>query len=128
MCLSFQSFINLNTYSLTVDFFRQSIDLYGSVPSPNIGFLGPPGLSRLGSSFLSSSLTLTRRHTPETLPSVTKPFLPPTVDEPRIPSSAYLLPPIPSRRSSIRKEVSRITHEVPISHQCSFGQAVLNGK
>ncbi|MBA0841542.1 hypothetical protein Goarm_004029, partial [Gossypium armourianum] len=35
--------------------YRQSIDLYSSVPSPTIGFLGTPTLSRLGSSFLSSS-------------------------------------------------------------------------
>ncbi|KAE8711976.1 Transmembrane amino acid transporter family protein isoform 3 [Hibiscus syriacus] len=42
--------------------YRQSIDLYSSVPSPTIGFLGTPTLSRLGSSFLSSSLT---RSSPE---------------------------------------------------------------
>ncbi|KAF7811775.1 amino acid transporter AVT1C-like isoform X1 [Senna tora] len=105
--------------------YRQSIDLYGSVPSPNIGFLGPPGLSRLGSSFLSSTLTLTRRHTPESLlPSVTKPLLP---DEQQRPGSIYSIHPIASRRSSIKKGVSVVTHEIPISHQCTFGQAVLNG-
>ncbi|PQQ01808.1 vacuolar amino acid transporter 1 [Prunus yedoensis var. nudiflora] len=59
--------------------YRQSIDLYSSVPSPSIGFLGTPTLSRLGSSFLSSSLT--RRHTPETLPFLTKPSVPIVADE-----------------------------------------------
>ncbi|KAI4351455.1 hypothetical protein L6164_005824 [Bauhinia variegata] len=104
--------------------YRQSIDLYSSVPSPNIGFLGTPSLSRLSSSFLSSSLT--RRHTPETLPSVTKPLLQPPVEEHQKRSSHSLLPPIPSRRSSIRKD-SKVSHEVPISRHCSYGQAVLNG-
>ena len=107
--------------------FRQSIDLYSSVPSPNIGFLNTPSLSRLSSSFLSSSLT--RRHTPEILPSVTKPLLQPTTDEQQRRSSHNLLPPIPSRRPSIKKDekASGVSHGVPISRQCSYGQAVLNG-
>ncbi|XP_073226656.1 amino acid transporter AVT1C-like [Cicer arietinum] len=105
--------------------YRQSIDLYGSVPSPNIGFLGTPSLSRLGSSFLAS--TLTRRQTPEIIPSVKKPLLQPTVDEQQRRSSHTLLPPHPTRRSSIKKDVSKISHEVHIPGQCTFGQAVLNG-
>ncbi|RVW27535.1 Amino acid transporter AVT1C [Vitis vinifera] len=79
--------------------YRQSIDLYSSVPSPSIGFLGTPSLSRLGSSFLSSSLT--RRHTPEVLSSLVKPLLPSVADEQQEQqrrSSHSLLPPIPSRR------------------------------
>lgn len=107
--------------------YRQSIDLYSSVPSPSIGFLGTPTLSRLGSSFLSS--TLTRRNTPETLPSVTKPLLYEQQQQQRH-SSHSLLPPIPSRsRHSIRKDEkpSKVSHELPISRQCSYGQAVLNG-
>ncbi|KAI7993091.1 Amino acid transporter AVT1C [Camellia lanceoleosa] len=40
--------------------YKQSIDLYSSVPSPSIQFLGTFSLSRLSSSFLSSSLT--RQH------------------------------------------------------------------
>ncbi|KAF5467081.1 hypothetical protein F2P56_016943 [Juglans regia] len=106
--------------------YRQSIDLYSSVPSPSIGFLGTPTLSRLGSSFLSSSLT--RRYTPETLPTVTKPLLDEQQQQQRR-SSHSLLPPIPSRRSSIRKDEkpSKVSHELPISHQCSYGQSVLNG-
>ncbi|XP_017984625.1 PREDICTED: vacuolar amino acid transporter 1 isoform X5 [Theobroma cacao] len=109
--------------------YRQSIDLYSSVPSPSIGFLGTPTLSRLGSSFLSSSLT--RRHTPESLSAVTKPLVP-TVDDQIQPyrrSSHSLLPPIPSRRQSVRVDdkTSKVSHELPISRQSSYGQAVLNG-
>jgi len=108
--------------------FRQSIDLYSSVPSPNIGFLGTSSLSRLSSSFLSTSLT--RRHTPEALPSVTKPLLQEPEDEQQQHqrrSSHTLLPPLSSRRSSLIKKESKVSHEVPSSN-CSFGQAVLNGK
>ncbi|KAL6290691.1 hypothetical protein ACE6H2_008201 [Prunus campanulata] len=112
--------------------YRQSIDLYSSVPSPSIGFLGTPTLSRLGSSFLSSSLT--RRHTPETLPFLTKPSVPIVADEQQQQqqrrSSHSLLPPIHSRRSSIRKDdkPSRVSHEHhPISRHSSFTQAVING-
>lgn len=105
--------------------YRQSIDLYSSVQSPSIGFLGTPTLSRLGSSFLSSSLT--RRHTPETLPTVTKPLLDEQQQQQRR-SSHALLPPLPTRRYSIRKdEKPLVAHELPLSRQCSFGQAVLNG-
>ncbi|KAK2400424.1 amino acid transporter AVT1C [Trifolium repens] len=105
--------------------YRQSIDLYGSVPSPNIGFLGTTSLTRLGSSFLGS--TLTRRHTAEIIPPLKKPLIQPTVDEEQQQGSTQtLLPPLPSRKSSIRKS-SKISHEVHIPGQCSFGQAVLNG-
>ncbi|KAJ7970497.1 Vacuolar amino acid transporter 1 [Quillaja saponaria] len=110
--------------------YRKSIDLYSNVPSPSIGFLGTPTLSRFGSSFLSSSLT--RRQTPETLPSVTKPLLQTQGDEQQEHhrrSSYSLLPPIPTRRHSIKKDdkTSKVSHELPISQQCSSGQAVLNG-
>ncbi|KAK7268260.1 hypothetical protein RIF29_20955 [Crotalaria pallida] len=104
--------------------YRQSIDLYSSVPSPNIGFLGTPSISRLSSSFLSSSLT--RRHTPEAFPSATKPLIQPTEEEQQRKSSHALLPPLPRRSSSLRKG-SKVSHEGPISRHCSFGQAVLNG-
>lgn len=111
--------------------YRQSIDLYSSVPSPSLNFLGTPNLSRLGSSFLSS--TLTRRHTPEILPSLTKPFLPPSTDnqqpQERRSSSHSLLPP---RGSSAKKlphyhKSSKASHELPLSRQSSYGQSVLNG-
>lgn len=111
--------------------YRQSIDLYSSVPSPNLTFLGTPTLSRLSSSYLSSSLT--RRHTPESLPTVVKPLLDKPEDEqlpPQRRSSRSLLPPTLLRRSSsIRKDekLSRVSHELPMSRQSSFGQAVLNG-
>ncbi|KAK2395636.1 amino acid transporter AVT1C [Trifolium repens] len=99
---------------------RQSIDLYGSVPSQNIGFLGTTSLTRLGRSFLGS--TLTRRHTAEIIPPIKKPLIQPTVDEEQQQdSSQTLLPPLPSRKSSIRKS-SKISHEVHIPGQCSFGQ------
>jgi len=111
--------------------YRQSIDLYSSVPSPNLTFLGTPTLSRLSSSYLSSSLT--RRHTPESLPTVVKPLLDKQEDEqlpPQRRSSRSLLPPTLLRRSSsIRKDekLSRVSHELPMSRQSSFGQALLNG-
>ena len=114
---------------------RQSIDLYSSVPSPSIGFLGTPTLSRLGSSFFSSSLT--RRHTPESLPTVARPLLVPVEDEqpPQHRRSSHtLLPPAPpSRRSSIIKKDEKAPSKVsydhhPITRQSSFAQTVLNGK
>ncbi|KAL7607462.1 hypothetical protein Lser_V15G18978 [Lactuca serriola] len=75
--------------------YRKSIDLYRSVPSSRLNFLGTPNLSRLGSSFLSS--TLTSRHTLEIIPSLSKPFLPPSTDnqqpQERHSSSHSLLPP-----------------------------------
>ncbi|KAA8539277.1 hypothetical protein F0562_025969 [Nyssa sinensis] len=113
--------------------YRQSIDLYSSVPSPSITFLGTPTLSRLGSSFLSSSLT--RRHTPEVLSSLAKPLLPTVEDEKQRQqrrSSHSLLPPIPSSKPSIKKvspdqKPSKVSHELPVSRQSSYSQAVLNG-
>ncbi|XP_024973377.1 amino acid transporter AVT1C-like [Cynara cardunculus var. scolymus] len=110
--------------------YRQSIDLYSSVPSPSLNFLGTPNLSRLGSSFLSSSLT--RRHTPEILPSLSKPFLPSATDnqQPQERRSSHSLP--PPRGSSAKKlphyqKSSKVSHEIPLSRQSSYGQSVLNG-
>ncbi|CAA2987987.1 amino acid transporter AVT1C-like [Olea europaea subsp. europaea] len=111
--------------------YRQSIDLYSSVPSPSLNFLGTPSLPK--SSYLSSSLT--RRHTPEILPSLDKPLLSEPEDE-KVPqqrrSSHSLLPPIPSRKPGIKKaspeeKESKDSDEIPISRQSSYGQAVLNG-
>ncbi|PSR98024.1 Vacuolar amino acid transporter like [Actinidia chinensis var. chinensis] len=106
--------------------YRQSIDLYSSVPSPSITFLGTPTLSRLSGSVLSSSLT--RRHPPEILPSLAKPLL--EDDKHQQPqqqrSSHSLLPPSPSRKTSIKK-TAKVSHEVPVSRKSSYGQAVLNG-
>ncbi|XP_050386319.1 amino acid transporter AVT1C-like [Argentina anserina] len=115
--------------------YRQSIDLYTSVPSPSIGFLGTP-LSRLGSSFLSSSFlssSVTRRHTPETLPFLAKPPVPTFGEQQQQqqerPSSHSLHSAVPSRRSSIRKDdKSRISYDHhPMSRHSSFAQAVVNG-
>lgn len=109
---------------------RQSIDLYSSVPSPSINFLGTPTLSRLSSSFLSSSLT--RRHTPEILPTLSKPLIPEAEKPKERRSSHSLLPPIPSRKASLKKITPDgkpgVSHELPISRHSSFGQAVLNGR
>ncbi|KAF1897339.1 hypothetical protein Lal_00035042 [Lupinus albus] len=106
--------------------YRQSIDLYGSVPSPSIGFLGTPSLSRLGSSFISSTL-IRRQHTAEKLPPVKKPLLQLEADEKQRRSSHGLIPPIGSRKSSIQKDASKVCHEIEFAGQCTFGQAVLNG-
>lgn len=88
-------------------------------------------MTRFGSSFLSSGLI--RRHTPESLPTVTKPLLEEQADEQALPkhrlSSQGLLSPIPSRRGSMRKDEksSMVSHEIPMSRNSSYGQAVLNG-
>ncbi|GFP91844.1 vacuolar amino acid transporter 1 [Phtheirospermum japonicum] len=107
--------------------YRQSMDLYSSVPSPSLNFLGTPTLSRLSSSFLSSSLT--RRHTPEILPSLSKPLIP-TVDDEKTKerrSSHSLLPPIPSRIKKVTDDGKvSVSHGPPISRQCSYSQSVLN--
>lgn len=101
--------------------------------SPNIGFLGTPTLSRLGSSFFSSSLI--HRHSPETVPSssITKPLLPEPEEKQQRQkrrSSHALIRPVSSGASLWKDErqFSRVAHELPISSHCSFGQAVLNGK
>ncbi|GFP97011.1 vacuolar amino acid transporter 1 [Phtheirospermum japonicum] len=106
--------------------YRQSINLYGSVPSPSLNFLGPPSLSQLGSSFLTSSFR--RRRTPEILPSIIKPS--DQADKQRS-SSHSLLSPTLSRKSSLRRVLldkrASIEYEIPISGRSTFGQAVING-
>lgn len=123
-----RTILNSNTSKLS---FRQSIDLYSSVASPSINFLGTPILSRLSGSFISSSLS--RRHTPEILPSLGKQLLPSQADEEppqQRKSSHSLLPPLP-RRSFLKKtddqKTSKVSHGIPISRQSSFSQAVVNG-
>lgn len=124
--------------------YRQSMDAYTSVPSPNVGFLGSPTLSRLSSSFLSS--TLTRRHTPEILSSgggsssntcLAQPFLPATAvggDEQlqqQRRSSHTLVHSILERGSSNlrkgHKPGSKVSHGLQTTSKCSFGQSVING-
>lgn len=121
--------------------YRQSIDMYSSVTPPTIGFLhGTPSLSRLGSSFLTSSF----RHTPEVISSLIKPLLPTTTttaeqqqQQQRKSSHSLLPPPIPIKRSrsSFKKpkedhkpSKAYASHELPTApRQCSYGQAVVNG-
>ncbi|KAL9682500.1 hypothetical protein QQ045_014299 [Rhodiola kirilowii] len=93
--------------------YRQSIDMLSSVQLPSLGFFGTPTLSRLGSSFLSSSLV--RRHTPDqvVLPGLNKSLL-------------------PASTSSVRLAKDSLKGSQPSSHdvsvrQSSFGQAVLHG-
>lgn len=82
------------------------------------------------------SSSLIRRHTPESLPAVTKPLLSPQADEQPPPppkhrlSSHGLLSPVPSRRGSMRKDEkgTMVSHEIPMSRNSSYGQAVLNGE
>ncbi|XP_060210341.1 amino acid transporter AVT1C-like [Lycium barbarum] len=111
--------------------YRQSMDLYSNVPSPSLNFLGTPSLSRLGSSFLGSSLI--RRHTPEILPSLHKPLIsPPEEEKPAHRRSSHgLLPPLHPRKSSIKKfpddKPSKDAHGLAMSRQSSYGQAVING-
>ncbi|KAL5995179.1 Amino acid transporter avt1c [Asimina triloba] len=107
--------------------------MYSSVPSPNIGFLSSSSISRLSSSFLSSSLQ--RRHTPEILSSLTKPLFPDQLEQQEHRRSSHsLLPPIPSRKPSVKKipsvhdhKPSYGAHEFPISRKSTFGQTVING-
>ncbi|KAM0949684.1 putative amino acid transporter, transmembrane domain-containing protein [Dioscorea sansibarensis] len=103
--------------------YRQSIDMYSSVTPPTIGFLGTPTLSGLGSSFITSSFL--GKHTPEIISSLIKPLLPTKVSDQeqqkRQSSHSLLLPPpILSFRES--KDDTK-----PISRNCSYGQAVING-
>lgn len=125
-----------NSYNTTwPQSYRQSIDMYSSVTPPTISFLGSPTLSRLGSSFITSSFK--GRHTPDIISSLIKPFLPTAAtDEPpkeehqqRQSSRTSLLPP---RRPSLKKikeeeKPSKDFHGLPASRQCSYGQAVING-
>ncbi|XP_017702364.2 amino acid transporter AVT1C-like isoform X1 [Phoenix dactylifera] len=112
--------------------YRQSMDMYSSVTPPTVGFLGTPTLSRLSSSFITSSFR--GKHTPEIITSLIKPLLATSaadqqheVEEERKSSHSLLLPPpIQTRRSSAKK-IHKVSHELPISRQCSYGQAVLNG-
>ncbi|XP_006648197.1 amino acid transporter AVT1C-like isoform X2 [Oryza brachyantha] len=118
--------------------YRQSIDIYSSVQSPNLSFLGTPTLSRLSNSFLNNSF---RGKTPEIISNLVKPLLRPSTsddqhqqqqqqhDDTRK-SSQYLLP---SRKPSLQQipedqKPLLVGHEVPAyQQQCSYTQAVMNG-
>ncbi|KAF2942508.1 amino acid transporter AVT1C isoform X1 [Oryza sativa Japonica Group] len=117
--------------------YRQSIDIYSSVQSPNLSFLGTPTLSRLSNSFLTNSF---RGKTPEILSNLVKPLLRPSSssddqqqqqqhDDDTRKSSQYLLP---SRKPSLQQipedqKPLVPAHEVPAYQQCSYTQAVMNG-
>ncbi|KAJ1701854.1 hypothetical protein LUZ63_001633 [Rhynchospora breviuscula] len=115
--------------------YRQSIDMYSGVTPPTISFLGTPSLSRLSSSFLTSSFG--GKHTPDIINSLFKPLLPTTSDNQQqqptpeeIKSSQSILIPTPSRKSSLGviPEDKRVDdHGLPLSRQSTFAQAVLNG-
>ncbi|KAL6629354.1 hypothetical protein ACP70R_029119 [Stipagrostis hirtigluma subsp. patula] len=83
--------------------YRQSIDIFSSVQSPNLSFLGTPTLSRLSNSFLANSF---RGKTPEIISNLVKPLLHPTTSdeqqqhEDSRKSSQYLLP---SRKPSLQQ-------------------------
>uniref|UniRef100_A0A8N4IB09 Amino acid transporter AVT1C n=1 Tax=Elaeis guineensis var. tenera TaxID=51953 RepID=A0A8N4IB09_ELAGV len=98
--------------------YRQSIDMYS--------FLGTPTLNGFSNSFITSSF-LSKR-TPEITTSLTKPL----VQEGRKSSHTLLPPPIPTRRPPAKRiqddhKPHRVSHELAVSQQCSYGQAVLNG-
>lgn len=108
------------------------MDMYSSLTSPTIGFLGTPTLSRLSNSFISSSFRSTK-HTPEIITSLIKPLLPNTAADQeqhdeieRRQSSHTLL--LPSRKPSLEKIQEKVSHEFSIAKNCSYGQAVLNGQ
>ncbi|KAH0685872.1 hypothetical protein KY284_016425 [Solanum tuberosum] len=108
---------NRPNYSLTSAWpqsYRKSMDLYSNVSSPSLDFLGAPSLSQLGSSFFGSSLI--RRNTPEILPSLHKPLIPPAEEE----KAVY-------KHISHDEKPSKVADGLPISRQSSYGQAVVNG-
>ncbi|KAM0949680.1 putative amino acid transporter, transmembrane domain-containing protein [Dioscorea sansibarensis] len=97
--------------------------MHSSVTPPTIGFFGTPTLSGLGSSFITSSFL--GKHTPEMISSLIKPLLLTKVNDQeqqkRQSSHSLLLPPpIPSFRKP--KDDTK-----PISRNCSYGLAVING-
>ncbi|CAL5018200.1 unnamed protein product [Urochloa decumbens] len=119
--------------------YRQSIDMYSSVHSPNLSFLGTPSLSRLSNSFLTNSF---RGKPPEIISSLIKPLLPtstaPTRDDQQqqqhqedVRKSSHYLP--PSRKASSLQRIPEDHrpivggHEVGPYRQCSYFQGVMNG-
>ncbi|CAN6234404.1 unnamed protein product [Urochloa humidicola] len=116
--------------------YRQSIDMYSSVHSPNLSFLGTPSLSRLSNSFMTNSF---RGKPPEIISNLIKPLLPtstaPTSDDHQqqedIRKSSHYLP--PSRKASSLQRIPEDHrpmvggHEVGPYRQCSYIQGVMNG-
>lgn len=118
---------------------RQSIDMYSSVHSPNLSFLGTPSLSRLSNSFLTNSF---QGKPPEIISSLIKPLLPASTtptsydhqqqQQEDIRKSSHYLP--PSRKASSLERILEDhrpmvrEHEVGPYRQCSYFQGVMNGK
>ncbi|KAL6653177.1 hypothetical protein ACP70R_012102 [Stipagrostis hirtigluma subsp. patula] len=112
--------------------YRQSIDIYSSVHSPNLSFLGTPTLSRLSNSFLTNSF---QRKPPD----IIKPLLSTSsaaadsdqqMHEDDRKSSRYLPP---SRKASSPQGIPEDHrplmggHEMGPYRQCSYSQGVMNG-
>lgn len=119
--------------------YRQSIDMYSSVHSPNLSFLGTPSLSRLSNSFLTNSF---RGKPPEIISSLIKPLLPTSIasasddhqqqqQHEDVRKSSHYLP--PSRKASSLQRIPEDQrpmvggHEVGPHRQCSYTQGVMNG-
>ncbi|KAL6653071.1 hypothetical protein ACP70R_011996 [Stipagrostis hirtigluma subsp. patula] len=116
--------------------YRQSIDMYTSVHSPNLSFLGTPTLSRLSNSFLTNSF---RGKPPEIISSLIKPLLPTSTgasdsdqqQHENVRKSSHYLP--PSRKASSLQRIPEDHrplvggHEVGPYRQCSYTQGVMNG-
>ena len=118
---------------------RQSIDMYSSVHSPNLSFLGTPSLSRLSNSLLTNSF---RGKSPEIISSLIKPLLPTSTtftsddhqqqQQEDIRKSSHYLP--PTRKASSLERIPEDHrpmvggHEVGPYRQCSYFQGVMNGK
>ncbi|GJN12115.1 hypothetical protein PR202_ga30367 [Eleusine coracana subsp. coracana] len=117
---------------------RQSIDMYSSIHSPNLSFLGTPTLSRLSNSFLTNSFRGGKP--PEIISNLIKPLLPTsttTGEEQQqhedVRKSSYYLP--PSRKASSLQRIPEDHkplvgghgHEVGPYRQCSYTQGVMNG-
>lgn len=102
--------------------YRKSMDLYGSLASPSLSFLGSPPSSSLGGSFHSSPPK--RRQNAKITTSLGNPLLPPLPDKhiPQRHSSDYS---VHSQRTSSAKKLSQ--YQKPQTRQSSFGQAVVNG-
>ncbi|CAA6662629.1 unnamed protein product [Spirodela intermedia] len=108
--------------------YRQSIDIYSSVTPPTIGFLGTPTLTRLSSSFLSTSFR--GKHTPEIISSLIKPLLPtsaPATEQERHHrrSSHALLPPS-SPPSTGPPNLLRSCHRPPARMNVLCGVGILS--
>ncbi|KAK3145239.1 hypothetical protein QOZ80_4AG0326030 [Eleusine coracana subsp. coracana] len=118
--------------------YRQSIDMYSSIHSPDLSFLGTPTLSRLSNSFLTNSFRGGKP--PEIISNLIKPLLPTsttTGEEQQqhedVRKSSYYLP--PSRKASSLQRIPEDHkplvgghgHEVGPYRQCSYTQGVMNG-